>query len=272
MDVPPRVGVVRAYLMLVAMWSRAAWQYPASLLALTAGQLLVTTMDFGTILLVFAHTPALAGFSLAQVMFLYGTAATAFALADLLVGNVERLGRHIRLGTFDVMLIRPASALAQLAAEDFSPRRVGKLATALPVLAVALARVPTDWTAARVLAVPVLVGAGAVIYSALFVICSATQFLSGDSPELVNTVLAGGSTLAQYPLAVYGRDAVRALTWVVPLAFVNWQPALFVLDRPDPLGLPGVLRFASPAVALALSLAAALIWRAGVRHYRSTGS
>ncbi|HEX5493875.1 MAG TPA: ABC-2 family transporter protein [Mycobacteriales bacterium] len=267
---PP--GAVRTYLMLVRMWTRASWQYPTSLLLLTATQLLATTMDFATILIVFAHTRSLAGFPLAGVMFLYGTSATAFGLADLAIGNVDRLGRHIRLGTFDVMLVRPASALAQLAAEEFSPRRVGKLATALPVLAVALTLMPVRWDAGRVLAVPVMVGAATLIYAALWIIFSTTQFVAGDSPELLNTVVAGGSFLTQYPLAIYGREVVRGLTWVVPLAFVNWQPALYVLGRPDPFGLPAALRFASPGVALVLTALAALAWRAGIRHYRSTGS
>lgn len=267
---PP--GPVRTYLMLVRMWTRASLQYPVSLLMLTASQLLLTATELAAVLILFAHTRSLAGFSLAEVLFLYGTAATAFGLADLLVGNVERLGRHIRTGTFDVMLVRPAGALVQLAAEEFSPRRLGKLATALPVLAVALCELPVRWDPARVLAVPAMIAAGTVIYGALWVICSAVQFLAGESPDLLNTVVASGNLLTQYPLAVYGRQAVRALTWVVPLAFVNWQPALFVLDRPAEFGLPAALRFASPAVALILAVLAAIAWRAGVRHYRSTGS
>jgi len=62
------------------------------------------------------------------------------------------------------------------------------------------------------------------------------------------------------------------VTFIVPLAFVNWYPALYLLDMPDPLGLPSWLQYASPAVALLAALAAAVAWRAGVRRYRSTGS
>lgn len=266
------VGAVRAYLLLVGMWTRAAAQYPWSLLMLSVSQLLITGLDFLAIALVFAHTRSLAGFTLPEVMFLYGTSATALAVADVVIGNIERLGRHIRTGTFDVMLLRPVGALVQLAAEEFSPRRFGKFGSALPVLAVALATVHTDWTPLRVLLVPVMVGCGAVIYAAVWVLATSVQFVSDEALELVNTLISGGGFLNQYPLALYGRRAVVALTFVVPLAFVNWQPALYVLDRPDPFGLPAALRFASPAVAAVVALLAALAWRTGVRHYRSTGS
>jgi ABC-2 type transport system permease protein len=78
--------------------------------------------------------------------------------------------------------------------------------------------------------------------------------------------------MLQYPPGIFARDLVRGVTFVVPLAFVNWLPALHVLGRPDPLGLPGWLDFASPAVALLCCLPAAAAWRAGLRAYRSTGS
>jgi ABC-2 type transport system permease protein len=55
-------------------------------------------------------------------------------------------------------------------------------------------------------------------------------------------------------------------------AFVSYLPALALLGRPDPLGVPGWLRWCSPLVALLAAGLAALFWRTGVRHYRSTGS
>jgi ABC-2 type transport system permease protein len=78
--------------------------------------------------------------------------------------------------------------------------------------------------------------------------------------------------MLQYPPTVFGQDLLRGVVFVVPLAFVNWLPALYVLGRPVPLGLPQWTAFLSPLVALALFLPASLAWRAGLRSYRSTGS
>ncbi len=63
-----------------------------------------------------------------------------------------------------------------------------------------------------------------------------------------------------------------ALTFVIPVAFVNWYPALFILGRRDPFGLPSWVQFASPLAAVITLAAALLVWRTGVRHYSSTGS
>jgi ABC-2 type transport system permease protein len=44
-----------------------------------------------------------------------------------------------------------------------------------------------------------------------------------------------------------------------------------MLGKPDPLGLPRVLDFLSPAVAAAAAAVAGIVWRLAVRHYRSAG-
>ncbi len=71
---------------------------------------------------------------------------------------------------------------------------------------------------------------------------------------------------------MFGRELVRGVTCVLPLAFVNWLPATYLLGRPYPLHLPGWVAFASPLVAVAACALAGLAWRAGLRSYRSTGS
>ncbi|HEY7175036.1 MAG TPA: ABC-2 family transporter protein, partial [Micromonosporaceae bacterium] len=55
-------------------------------------------------------------------------------------------------------------------------------------------------------------------------------------------------------------------------AFVAYYPALTMLRRPDPIGLPAWTGWLSPAVGVSACACAALVWRVGVRHYRSTGS
>lgn len=264
--------VVRAYVLLAWTWTRAAWQYRTSLIMLVLTQAAVAALDFVAIRLVFAHTPRLAGFSLAEVMFLYGASSTSFALSDLTFGNTERLRIHLKEGTFDAMLLRPAGALVQLAADEFSPRRLGKLVPSLGALGLAIALLDVSWTPLRVLLVPAMIVSGTIIFAAVWVLGATFQFLATDAAEAVNAFTYGGNFLTQYPMSIYGRDLLRGLVFVVPLAFVNWQPSLYVLSRPDPLGLPVATQFASPLVAVSLALVAGAAWRAGIRRYRSTGS
>ncbi|MEW2517752.1 ABC transporter permease [Actinacidiphila alni] len=263
---------VRTYRLIVGMWVRSTMAYRTSFVLTALGNLAATGLDFVTILLMFSHITVLGGFTLAQVAFLYGTTSTSFGIADLLLGSMDRLGRRIRDGTLDTLLLRPAPVLAQVAADRFALRRLGRITQGLAVLGWALAHAGIDWTPVRVLLVPLTVLCGAAIFCAVFVAGGAFQFWAGDASEVQNSVTYGGNTMLQYPPAIFARELVRGVTFVVPLAFVNWLPALRVLGEPDPLGLPGWVDFASPAVAALCCALAGLAWRAGLRSYRSTGS
>ncbi|MFD7627848.1 ABC transporter permease [Streptomyces sp. NPDC059851] len=263
---------LRGYGLIAAMWIRSTMAYRASFVLSTVGNAAITLLDFVAIFLMFSHVDALGGFTLPEVALLYGTSAASLGLADLLLGNLERVGLRVRDGSLDTMLVRPVPVLAQVAADRFALRRLGRVVQGLGVTAWAVAVLDVEWTFAKALLLPVMVVAGAAIFGAVMVAGAAFQFVAGDAAEVQNSFTYGGNTMLQYPPTIFAKDLLRGVTFLVPLAFVNWLPALYVLGRSDPLGLPGWLAFMSPVVAFAVLVPASLAWRAGLRSYRSTGS
>ncbi|GGT36038.1 ABC transporter permease [Nonomuraea spiralis] len=260
----------RTYFLLAWTWTRAAAAYRASFALMVVFGVITGAMDLAAILVVFANTTTLAGFTREDVLFLYGAASVSFSVCDTFVGNLDRVSQHIKAGTLDTFLVRPAAAWIQIATDRFVPTRLGRIAQAVAVLAYAVAVLGVDWR--RAWMIPVMVATGIVIFTALWTLAGAVQFALTDAPEVVNAFTYGTHQLSQYPLSIYARDLVRGVTYALPLAFVNWQPGLYVLGRDDPFGTPGFMRFLGPAAALVLALAAGLAWRQGIRHYRSTGS
>jgi ABC-2 type transport system permease protein len=260
------------YGVLVAMWTRASWQYRSSVVLSTLFQAIMSAIDLLVVLIIFYQTKSLAGFSFAQVLFFYGTAFSAFGISNLAIGNVDQLGQQIRKGSFDAILMRPASALAQVAAENFSITRAGLLLQGLIALAVSLALLQTPLTPLKGLLLALSILLGAIIMSGVRIAVAALLFIAHDAAEVINSLSYGGNVLTQYPLAIYGRDVVAFLIWVIPLAFVNWLPGLYILGVPDPLHFPMALQFSAPAAAAASLLVAGSAWRLGLRHYKSSGS
>jgi ABC-2 type transport system permease protein len=263
---------LRAYRLIAGMWIRSTMAYRASFAMTVVSGLLVTGLDFVAILLMFGQVDTLGGYSLPEVALLYGLSATSFGFADLAIGSMDRLGGRVRDGTLDTLLVRPAPVLAQVAADRFALRRVARITQGLLILGYGLAALDVDWTLLKVLLVPVTLVSGAVIFCAVFVAGAAFTFVAQDASEVQNAFTYGGTTLLQYPPTVFGKDLVRGVTFVLPLAFVNWVPAAYVLGRPYPLGLPEWTAFASPLVAAGCCALAGVAWRAGLRSYRSTGS
>ena len=262
---------MRIYLRLVGARIRADWQYRLSFTAFTISQFLAGFLDFVVIAVIFSNVNALAGWSATEVALLFGITGTAFGLGDVFVSEVERASLHIKRGTFDQFLIRPVGALIQLCAHEFALRRAGRVAQGVVVLAIAASRLGVFADAGKTAFVVLAVASGTVIFGGLWVVTSSVAFWTVETQEAANTFTYGGNYLTQYPLDLFA-DWLRRAVVVVPLAFVNYFPTVWVLGRTDALGAPGWFAFASPGVALITALIARAVWRAGIRHYRSTGS
>src|SRR5262249_17218205 len=172
----------------------------------------------------------------------------------------------------DAVLVRPLGSLAQLAAMDVAPRRVGRVVVGIAVVAIAAvqARVaPSLGSVALLVVTPI---AGAVIFSAVFVGTATVALWWIESGELGNALPCGGHDFPSYPITAYGALFRRTFAYALGFAFVAYYPTLAILERADPLGAPAALGYVSPAVALLAAVGAGLLWRTGVHHYRSTGS
>lgn len=260
----------RSYYDIAVMWTRAAMAYPASFWMMAVSGFIIGGLDFAGVWIMFSAVDSLGGFSLLEIALLYGATGLGLAFADLLVGRIERLGQMVRLGKLDTMMVRPVPLLVQVCADEFALRRLARVVQTGLIFGVGATVV--DWSPLKLLVAASMVVSGAAIFCAIFIGFACVQFWTADSSEVANAFTYGGNTVTQYPLTIFPQELVKTLTFLLPLAFVNWYPCLYLLDRPDPFGLPAWLQFVSPLVALATLAVAGLAWRTGVRHYTSTGS
>jgi ABC-2 type transport system permease protein len=265
-------GAPRAYLALLRAQARGQASYRASFLIDLVGNLWATVFDVLTVLVLFQVTRELGGFELREAMVMVGLSACAFATADLAVGNVERVRQYVRTGLLDAVLVRPLGALPQLLLMDMPLRKISRALFGLVVFAVALAAADIDWTPGR-LALAVLAPlAGVLFFASIFIAAATVAFWWVDSGEIGSAFTYGGRDFTSYPITVYGGLFRTLFAYGLGFAFVAYYPALALLGRADPLGLPVWVGWAAPVVALVAAACAAAAWRLGIRHYRSTGS
>ena len=264
--------VAGAYAALVRSRIAAQTSYRSSFTLDLGAQVLLCVVEFAEVYVVFHNVSALGGFSYAEVALMFGLATTGFGLADMVVGHLDRMPFYVRTGQLDAFLLRPLSALGQVVTSDFSLRRLGRIGVAVAILAVALVRVDIDWTPARVLLLVVTPLSGAVIFGAVFVATAALSFWLVEGTEFANAFTYGGSYLSSFPFSVFGTAVRRFFTFVVPAAFVAYLPALALLGREDPVGLPTWASWSAAPVAVLAAGASVLAWQAALRQYVGAGS
>jgi ABC-2 type transport system permease protein len=264
--------VANPYLHVLRAQVRSQTQYRASFVMDILASGLFTTLDVATVLVLFGVGGSLGGFGFGAVLLMAALAAVSFATADMVVGNVERLRLYVRTGLFDSVLIRPLSAMGQLVVMDFQLRKIGRVGQGLLLYGFTLAFAGIDWTPGRAALAVLAPLAGTVFFSSVFAASSTVAFWWIESGELAASVTYGGRDFATYPLTVFDGTFRTVFGYGLGFAFVAYLPALALLGIADPLGTPSWSHWCSPATALIAAAAAALLWRTGIRHYRSTGS
>jgi ABC-2 type transport system permease protein len=249
-------------------------QYRASFLLDAATTALVSVGYFVTLAAVLGRFGQVGGWRLGEVAFLFGLVGASFGLMDMVFSGYDPdiFSQHVRRGTFDLFLLRPLGLPLQVFTSEFALRRVGRIAQGLAVLALSIGLSGAHWTLAKTLYLPVVVTSTVAFFGGLFVIGSTICFWTVQSVEVMNVFTYGGTEMLSYPMHIYADWLRRFFTYVLPAAVVVYHPALFFLDKPDPLGLPAWLPFASPLAGAAVLAAAFAFWRVGVRRYTSTGT
>ncbi|HSA49554.1 MAG TPA: ABC-2 family transporter protein, partial [Yinghuangia sp.] len=198
-----RAGSAAAYASLVRAQIRSQRQYRLSF-ALDVGLTsLVSVVEIVAMLALFQVTDELGGFTLREVLLMGVLCEFGFQLADLVVGNIERLAQYVRTGLMDAVLVRPLSPLGQLLATDFPFRKVGRAVQGAVLYAAVLVYVDLDWTPARVALAVAAPLAAAALFAAMFVAGASVAFWWIDSGEFANAFTYGGRTFAEYPVTLY---------------------------------------------------------------------
>jgi ABC-2 type transport system permease protein len=260
------------YRRLASAQIRGQMQYRGSFWMQIAGNALIYSLEFVAVLIFFLHFETLGSWHAGEIAFLYGLSSVSFGIAHIIGGGFASFSQLIVRGEFDRILTRPVSSFVQVLATDVQMRRLGTVLQGIIAFIVAASLIDIPWTPGRALYIPLTIACAVVVFTALFTLEATLCFWTTQATEVVNAFTYGGATLALYPIHIFDLWMRRLFLFIIPLGLVIYAPALYLIDKPDRLGLPSWSRFVAPIAALLFAALAGAAWRAGVRHYRSTGT
>lgn len=236
------------------------------------GNFLVNAAEILVLFVMFSHFDRLGGWSLGEVALLHGLAMLAFSIGETLTTGIGTVASQIRLGEFDRTLLRPVNSWIISAVNEVSLRHLGQTIQGAIILAYAVAVLEVRWSIDKIAVAVLAVLLGIALYAALFTVEAILSFWTVNGVEAVNAFTYGGSDLTQYPMHIYQGWMRVFFIWIIPAGFVSYYPALYILDRPDPLGGPWWMVLLGPVVVAVFCAIVGWGWQQAIRHYRSTGS
>lgn len=262
------------YRRLIGVQIRSQLQYRTAFWMDVAGTAITMSSYFLGIAFVVQRFGSLGGWRVGELAFLYGMVEASFGLMDMIFSGFDprHFGNQVRRGAFDQLLLRPIPITLQVLGADFVLRRLGRVASGLIVFIVALQLVDIQWTLGKLLYLPWVIVGMVAFFGGLFIVGATITFWTIDSIEVINIFTYGASEMISYPMHIYPAWLRNFFTYFLPAALLNYYPALYFLDRPDPFGLPGYMPFLAPVAGGLVLLAALAFWRFGIRHYQSAGT
>ncbi|NIK75234.1 ABC-2 type transport system permease protein [Paenibacillus castaneae] len=260
---------MRLYWKYIVILFKSQMQYRTSFWLLTLGQFLVPFSVFAGLYFLFERFGQIQGWNFQEVALCFSIIHMAFAISECFARGFDSFSGMVVNGEFDRVLVRPRSTVLQVLGSKFEFTRVGRLAQSTLVLIWAISQLPIEWTMLKAITLFFMVISGFFIFAGIFMLAAAMCFWTIQGLEVANIFTDGGKEMAQYPLNIYQKWVTRFFTFIIPFGCVNYLPLLYILDKTTGNDLPYIL---APAAGIVFIAPCMLVWRVGVRHYRSTGS
>lgn len=243
-------------------------EYRVNFLIGAASTVFVQAAGLLAIWVIMGQIPNLDGWTLAEILLIYGLITLSKSINHMFADNLWTLGRdYVRTGTFDRFMVRPIDPLFHLLADRFCHDGIGNFLVGLLLVIIAGARLDLSWTPFHIGYLALMVLSGGFIFIALNLMTSVSGFWLMDSVPVTRVVFEMHE-FAKYPLTIYPRLIGVFLTALVPYGFASFFPAAFLMGR----DINPLLAWGAPGVAAVLMVIALNVWRFGLRHYSSTGT
>ena len=257
---------MKLYLKFLSIHMRSAMTYRASVFLSCLGHLLITGNVFLGVIFLMQRFESVGGYTLPQLSLCYAVILAGTSLAECFARGIDVFHQLLTDARFDRIMVRPRSLLFQTLCQEMKPTMLARVLQAAVMLVWGIGAGAVAWTPFKALVLVLMILCGAGIFFGLFLVNACICFFTLEHIETLNIVLDGPREYGKYPFGIYGKPVLLILTFLVPLALVQHWPLQYLFDRgPAWYGL-------LPIVSLAFLIPCALLWRLGVRHYRSTGS
>jgi ABC-2 type transport system permease protein len=263
--------MVRRYLSLLGVQLRSssllAMQYRGDFLLEGVISLFWTFTAMSPLFVVYAERESIAGWSFGESLLVVGwftllQGVLEGAITPSLNGVVE----HIRKGTLDFVLLKPADAQFLVSTTRFEPWRATNVLTGVAIFVYAFHLLGRGPSIPGLLAALVLLGTSTLLLYSMWILTVSAAFFVVKVDNLTY-FFQSIFDAARWPASVFKGVLAFIFTFVIPLALMTTFPAQAMLGR-----LPMRALVAAVMGSMVFAFIARRVWLRSIGHYTSASS
>lgn len=262
--------MVARYLRLLGVQLRASlvlrMQYRADFLLEGVLSLFWTGAALVPLMALFELRTSVAGWRWPEALLVVGFfTVLKSALAGAIQPSLNAVVEHIRAGTLDFILLKPADAQFLVSTARFDPARLSDLVAGLAMLGYALHAGQLSPAPHQVAAAALVLVGGVIILYSIWILVVSLAFVVVKVDNLTY-LFSSIYDAARWPASVFRGVFHLLLTFVIPIAVMTTYPAL---------ALRGLLGPREALTALGVTAVFAVtgrwVWLRSIAHYSSAG-
>jgi len=239
-----------------------AMQYRFNLLLEVMQIVIVSGTSVAAVLVLFSYTTVMNGWTLPQMIVLLGVYYVVQGVEELVFQpSFERFMEHVRLGTLDFILLKPASGQFLISFRHFQTIQVVQVLVGMLIVAIGLGQLGADLTPGNALAFVVTLVSGFTLIYALLMVLSTLCFWVVRVDNIL-AIFWAFIDAGRFPIDIYPGWLRFTMSTVVPVGIAVTVPAQAVAGRLDPIGT-----VTTAVGALVAWLFASWFWHQGLRRY-----
>ncbi len=190
-----------------------------------------------------------------------------YSLAQFLGRGFDKMSNLISNGSFDLLLVRPRNILLQIAGTDINFDKISRLVASIIMIVYSINMIDCKFNFIRIFTLFSIIIGGFILFLSLFIIGASMCFKTIQGIELVNIFTDGIRDLSRYPITIYNKIVKIIFTFIIPLTLINYYPLEYVYGRTN-----NMLYLILPYIAWLFIIPALLIFKTGLKAYKSSGS
>jgi ABC-2 type transport system permease protein len=216
---------------------------------------------------VFGARSEVAGWSFGEALLVTGWFTLLQGILEGAINpSLTTVVEHIRKGTLDFVLLKPADAQFLVSTAKFQPWRATNVLTAAAIFAYAFHLLGRAPSATGLLAAGLLLITSTLLLYSLWILTVSAAFYVVRVDNLT-FLFSSIFDAARWPSSVFRGTLGFLFTFVIPLALMTTYPALAMLGRLRPQALVAAL-----VGSCTFALLARLVWRGSIGKYTSASS
>ena len=210
------------------------------------------------------------GWKIQEIAFLYSFIMVAQGINTMVFGPLVRFDEVIRKGDWDYLLVRPLHPLITLLCMQFDPSAIIHFFLGIGFFLYAISNMGLDLNFIGYLNIFQVWIGGALVMASIRIIIASVAFYAVSIESLVHFFVYSSKEFILYPINIYKNPIPFILTFIFPIAFVNFYPSHMFINK-ETLFYDN-LKYLSLPVGCALFLLSLFFFRQGEKSYHSTGT